>query len=820
VKHEDKVLGHQRGTLFLLALFLMHGGCDRAPVEPERSVAEIDAPNVPDQIDPHLVVTTTGHGAFWTGEGRRVVPGKAEIRATQFDQIKRLLERAGASSVDWSTTPAFDGDDILRRSFYIERLIAATDARGGAAMYQVNGALRDRYLGTLLASRESDLTRPWPSAQPSRRAGPRTRRQRLAITSSGAEYIQDCRDAGVPVPDVILDGAWTRQGTLQTDFVALPDTTAELWSYESGLEEPDGVCLALPRWKVDDVAAAFGVICLGRQSGASCYWDNPMGESFPRYQPVDIENFVGGTDLVGNMGGVCSDCHAGRNPFVVHPDGPAFKHLRVTDQVDLNPVTWHDPLVDGAWPQNPPPIRELGPVSNAFAGYPQQSCNNCHTGRVAGRFPPVRRKPTGEMSDYCNVVIRNAIPDNIIDGPPLDIDPLTDSWTMPPAGNIPEHFAQNADWLWRECDGAFDAGTTTSNIPNPDVTLSPPRVVRPLYACTEGVAVDVMRGADVTVTVAGTEYLIEDAEHSRIDLGVPPLEEGQAVSARQVYQGAETQSDTAYVRSYRDDYPDGLPAPEIGPVTVYECAYTIGVSGVPRAKVEASADGTSGPETTTSPYGYAVAEAPGQITLNQELTATQRLCKDVSPPSAPVRSRQAPSVMPKPVMDEVYGKSTVHVTSWLEGAQGNISERSVGQLATIDSWPWNSYRTNIEYALGREIMAGDEFTATGGLPSPCAVQEQSDPTVAKDCSELGAPEIATPMPGDDFVLVIEAASDAVIDVWANGDHVGEGMGNVIMLSRALNSGETVLARQSVGECHSSSGYQVQVQGEATPFVHH
>ena len=49
-------------------------------------------------------------------------------------------------------------------------------------------------------------------------------------------------------------------------------------------------------------------------------------------------------DLSDNGGGVCTDCHAGRNPFSVHPDDPAFISLKSAG-IGLDPLRRYEPIV-------------------------------------------------------------------------------------------------------------------------------------------------------------------------------------------------------------------------------------------------------------------------------------------------------------------------------------------------------------------------------------------------------------------------------------------------------------------------------------------
>lgn len=68
---------------------------------------------------------------------------------------------------------------------------------------------------------------------------------KVTTVNSGADYVDECRDAGIPVPDTVIDleAGW--------EFIDLPIETlfmepqfddARLWTFE----DEDGICMALP----------------------------------------------------------------------------------------------------------------------------------------------------------------------------------------------------------------------------------------------------------------------------------------------------------------------------------------------------------------------------------------------------------------------------------------------------------------------------------------------------------------------------------------------------------------------------------------------
>jgi len=109
-------------------------------------------------------------------------------------------------------------------------------------------------------------------------------------------YAKKCRKAGVPIPPTWGKGGaggWTSKGVLADVFIS-NDKLAEVYEYQSA--SPQGVCLALPRYKAvpaDAKIELLGIICMGtgidNGSGttvaSACFWDNQkdgVGVLFPR----------------------------------------------------------------------------------------------------------------------------------------------------------------------------------------------------------------------------------------------------------------------------------------------------------------------------------------------------------------------------------------------------------------------------------------------------------------------------------------------------------------------------------------------------------
>ena len=282
-----------------------------------------------------------------------------------------------------------------------------------------------------------------------------------------------------------------------TDNVNAGDAYLFTW------EDNNGVCLGLPR-VTGNLVGLFGLICLGKTSSKVCYFDNPAENAlkssvndsgffspqessaieqdielrvckFKLDNPINMLDFVGGQTLGFNNQGVCTDCHAGMNPFVVHAfDAGPFQSLLAG--VELNPVRWPASVdMPSDWPQNPGPLRNLGPVGQGELG-----CSDCHKAENATLFPLLSK----DLPGYCgNEVIEAAI-----------------SVTMPSAGNENAYAAQIAR-IRKLCGTENSTPITVPNVNGDDPNyLSPPIIEEPLYGCAKHIGVKGVRnGATVNL---------------------------------------------------------------------------------------------------------------------------------------------------------------------------------------------------------------------------------------------------------------------------------------------------------------------------------
>src|SRR4029450_9622937 len=133
-------------------------------------------------------------------------------------------------------------------------------------------------------------------------------------------------------------------------------------------------------------------------------------------------------------------------------------------------------------------------------------------------------------------------------------------------------------------------GVVVPNVAFPDnpTFVSPPIVIDPLYQCATRVSV---RGAELDAKLS---LYINDALVNTLiarnprqeEFNVPALVAGDVVTATQEVNSAlSVQSAPVTVRDHTVDFPRGLPAPEIDPTLIHECATTIAARHVPGATI-------------------------------------------------------------------------------------------------------------------------------------------------------------------------------------------------------------------------------------------
>jgi hypothetical protein len=230
-------------------------------------------------------------------------------------------------------------------------------------------------------------------------------------TNAGASYRAECLAAGVPVPPDFGPGtSWVSQGTIpQNELFIVAGLGAEVLTFRSSAAStpsgPDGMCVALPRFDSGNQVILDGVICLG-QTGKACFWDNEKNGvqfNFTRGTAAPIGNFGGGSELIGDVnlggGGVCSDCHAGENPYIIH--GTVLSGLSASGLPTFAPGRFHIPIVRSGdtvtWPDSVPPMNS------------PSSCSACHGTAIAAGFGGRLPHLSPLLGGYCGVTLRASL---------------------------------------------------------------------------------------------------------------------------------------------------------------------------------------------------------------------------------------------------------------------------------------------------------------------------------------------------------------------------------------------------------------------------
>ena len=590
------------------------------------------APRGPEAFKENPLLTV-GHGAFIAPDGKQVVPDLEFVQRAQRYYIDSLIAQARerkAIAFDEARKTIDDAvkDRVLADATYLDWLIDVVDPDNAATLRAINNALRWRYMFDLGKVEWTQDQRDWKGLGKdiAKRLRDRGIKIQASIAVGGGDYVKACAAAGVPVPPPVFTGGWVNRGAIAKPFIS-QGSTAEVMFFRS--TNPEGACIALPRYPSgSDRANLFGLICIGKQSRNACFWDNPRGVTFQKNVPVPIDALVGGLDLVANGQGVCSDCHAGENPYVIHPDDPPFVGITA----DIMPLGWHRPLVAASWPQNP------GPTSALDAQASTRRCDSCHRAGSAGRFPDA----SSQLPGWCGTVFGTAVGGGATN-------------TMPPAGLGSQSDYSNHITAIRDlCKCTVRPGSVVPSAglaDNPGF-LSPPYVFDPVYACGTKVGVrSAVYGAKVVVTVNGAPAGSTIARNPNLEeITVPPLNVGDLVAATQELGGVTSGPSVAVkARDHKVDYPAGLPTPAIDPELIFQCANVVAIRNVPSATVTLFTNGAfpSSGVASTDWTGLFAGKRP--FVIGDAFTAEQSLCADRSARSTKVVKAVAePATIPAP----------------------------------------------------------------------------------------------------------------------------------------------------------------------------
>lgn len=218
----------------------------------------------------------------------------------------------------------------------------------------------------------------------------------LLAPGPGAEYIEACRDQGVPIPPDWPDSRWISQGSLAFVFIS-QGRQAEVFAYKD--PAVPGACYALPRFAPGSTTSIelLGIICQSATTGYACFWDNKEADGVTPITGPDITLRI---DSIGNgrtLAENCTMCHRGDNVFNIHP-GTALDLSRTGapgGPYETDSAIRYTPLGQTEW-VNPPPLF-MPPLPTG-----QSSCTTCHTLPLTTPPPGIPGRP------YCSSVLENA----------------------------------------------------------------------------------------------------------------------------------------------------------------------------------------------------------------------------------------------------------------------------------------------------------------------------------------------------------------------------------------------------------------------------
>jgi hypothetical protein len=351
-----------------------------ATLESERATAALAEP---------APIVAVAHGVALLANGKWSRPSDEVARSAHDFYLARIEGQANAEAkakIDKKKTelaarlklPGADG--VTARAELLSTLLDDVKPEDEPTVREINAYLRSLALPDTLVGSSKDTSIGQTQ-------------QGLVTTASGTAYRDECLAKGVPHPPSWGTTGWIDRGVLTVDILTPPpNTLTKVYTWES--TSPRGLCIALPRYTnvSGTTIDLLGIICQGNDTSRSCFWDSKKDIDIPTGATVAIPSalIVGGADLVNNGQGVCTNCHAGENNFIVHP-GTALD--RGDPLVRAN--GWVSPILVASWNQNRGPGHELERVSPTTDS---GSCLSCHNKSMGKRFPKGR---TG--SEYCSI---------------------------------------------------------------------------------------------------------------------------------------------------------------------------------------------------------------------------------------------------------------------------------------------------------------------------------------------------------------------------------------------------------------------------------
>lgn len=301
-------------------------------------------------------------------------------------------------------------DEVLANALYLDWFIHDLNKNGSSTLYKTNEALRQYYIHNI----QTELVLNKPGESWSKGIGSKIKEELIATglkifdesVSAPRTYINNCISQGVPIPDQIFDNQWESLGILNDKILdegtSFSDSDSELRMYLSN--DPPGFCLSMTRHDTKEFGNHFDLICFGTESNNACFFESTR-EGINTEEDLHITELQAGENVFGET---CINCHAGENPFIVHPGDPAFiaaaerKGDFFETPPNLNGTDMFTAINVPSWPKNPPPFDNL-----SLAGTDASQCTTCHNSLNAGRFPNLKEVPSSsELKDaYCNTIL-------------------------------------------------------------------------------------------------------------------------------------------------------------------------------------------------------------------------------------------------------------------------------------------------------------------------------------------------------------------------------------------------------------------------------
>lgn len=355
-------------------------------------------------------------------------------------------------------------------------------------------------------------------------------------------------------------------------------------------------------------------------------------------------------------------------------------------------------------------------------------------------------------------------------------------------------------------------GTVEStDVQNDRTIVSPPILHEPMLRCGTAVRVSgfapeatlriLEGGANVIGTATGF-----DPDGQMVELDVA-LEDDWLVTAVQEIDGTTSApSNEVEVRDHTEEYPSGLPRPVLDVLPLFRCGVATVAGSLPEGgEVRVFTD------ARTDPIGHAKGVwSRHSIGIHppfdegDDITAVSSICEAESDPSAPPRTVQpAPATLPAPELPELYEDgSLIVVGNLVNGARVTIQDQATSTRVAGGGAP----ASRVRFRADPPVSSGQVLEVEETL---CDADVTTTVTV-KDCSELPPPTLIGPQPGDTKVYLTDVVAGSRVLIYSGNDEIGDGGGNVVMLTRPVEEGEVLTVVQRVGNCQSSGGYTVTV----------